>query len=84
MDFPAQRYLYFQRIPHRLYECKAVGDGSLANPSEVFALEIAGTHLPLVLIAIMTFILITSSGTMAMAVNYAYRGDKRKTVILMA
>jgi len=54
------------------------------NPSEVFALEIAGNHLPLLLIAIMTFALITSSGTMAMAVNYAYRGDRRKTTILMA
>jgi cytochrome c oxidase subunit III len=54
------------------------------NPSEVFALEIAGQHLPLILIAIMTFVLITSSGTMAMAVNYAYRGDKRKTAWLMA
>jgi len=54
------------------------------NPSEVFALEIGGTHWPLVLIAIMTFILITSSGTMAMAVNFAYRGDRRKTAILMA
>jgi cytochrome c oxidase subunit 3 len=53
------------------------------NPSEVFALEIAGTHLPLVLIAIMTFILITSSGTMAMAVNFAYSGDRRKTAMLM-
>lgn len=54
------------------------------NPSEVFALEIMGHHLPLILIAIMTFVLITSSGTMAMAVNYAYQGDRRKTVILMA
>lgn len=54
------------------------------SPSEVFALEIAGTHLPLILIAIMTFALITSSGTMALAVNYAYRGDRRRTVILMA
>ena len=53
------------------------------NPSEVFALTIGGVHLPLVLIAIMTFVLITSSGTMAMAVNYAYRGDRKKTVILM-
>ena len=56
---------------------------SWPSPSEVFALEIAGTHLPLVLIAIMTFILITSSGTMAMAVNYAYSGDRRKTAMLM-
>ncbi len=54
------------------------------NPSEVFALTIAGVHLPLLLIAIMTFVLITSSGTMAMAVNLAYRGDKRNTALLMA
>ncbi len=54
------------------------------NASEVFALEIAGQHLPLILIAIMTFVLITSSGTMAMAVNYAYRRDRRKTFLLMA
>ena len=54
------------------------------NPSEVFALEVFGTHLPLLLIAIMTFVLITSSGTMAMAVNFAYQGDRRKTAILMA
>jgi len=53
------------------------------NPSEVFALTLFGVHLPLILIAIMTFVLITSSGTMAMAVNYAYRGDRRKTAILM-
>ena len=37
------------------------------NPSEVFALNIGGTDIPLILIAIMTFVLITSSGTMAMA-----------------
>ena len=53
------------------------------SPSEVFALTIAGHHIPLILIAIMTFVLITSSGTMAMAVNYAYRGDRKKVVILM-
>ncbi|WP_152647339.1 heme-copper oxidase subunit III family protein [Thalassomonas viridans] len=57
---------------------------SWPNASEVFALTIAGHHIPLVLIAIMTFVLITSSGTMAMAVNYAYRGDKKRTVYFMA
>ena len=51
--------------------------------SEVFALEIAGQHVPLLLIAIMTFILITSSGTMAMAVNYAYQGKKEIVFKLM-
>ena len=53
------------------------------NPSEVFALEIAGQPIPLILIAIMTFILISSSGTMAMAVNFGYRKDRRKTAILI-
>jgi len=53
------------------------------NPSEVFALTIAGQHIPLILIAIMTFVLISSSGTMAMAVNFGYRHDRRKTAILM-
>jgi len=53
------------------------------NPSEVFALEIGGTHLPLILIAIMTFVLISSSGTMAMAVNHAYRRDRARTAALL-
>ncbi|OGT82580.1 MAG: bb3-type cytochrome oxidase subunit IV [Gammaproteobacteria bacterium RIFCSPLOWO2_02_FULL_52_10] len=53
------------------------------NPSEVFALTIAGHHIPLILIAIMTFILISSSGTMALAVNYGYRRDRTKTMLLM-
>lgn len=53
------------------------------NPSEVFALTIGGVQLPLILIAIMTFILITSSGTMAMAVNYAYRGERVVCMRLM-
>ena len=52
-------------------------------PSEVFSLTIGGVSLPLLLIAIMTFILISSSGTMAMAVNCGYRRDRRKTAILM-
>lgn len=53
------------------------------NPSIVFGLNIGGADVPLLLIAIMTFILISSSGTMAMAVNYGYRRDRRKTALLM-
>jgi cytochrome c oxidase subunit 3 len=53
------------------------------NPSEVFALEIGGRHMPLILIAIMTFVLISSSGTMALAVNYAYRRNLAVTAGLM-
>ena len=53
------------------------------NPSEVFALHIGGREIPLILIAIMTFVLISSSGTMAMAVNFGYRRDRKKTAALM-
>lgn len=53
------------------------------NPSEVFALSLGGAPIPLILIAIMTFILISSSGTMAMAVNFAYRRDRYRTTALM-
>src|SRR2546427_12410858 len=53
------------------------------NPSEVFALELWGRKIPLILIAIMTFILISSSGTMAMAVNFGYRKDRVKTFGLL-
>jgi cytochrome c oxidase subunit 3 len=53
------------------------------NPSEIFALSLGGEKIPLILIAIMTFILISSSGTMAMAVNYGYRRDRVKSAVLM-
>lgn len=52
-------------------------------PSDVFALTVFGTSVPLLLIAIMTFILITSSGTMAMAVNMGYRRNKKAVFWLM-
>ncbi len=53
------------------------------NPSEIFALNIGGEPVPLILIAIMTFILISSSGTMAMAVRFGYLHDRVKSALLM-
>jgi cytochrome c oxidase subunit 3 len=53
------------------------------NASEVFALDFGGAPVPLVLIAIMTFVLITSSGTMAMAVSQAYRRNRRPAALLV-
>jgi cytochrome c oxidase subunit 3 len=53
------------------------------NPSEVFSLMLFGRSVPLLLIAIMTFILISSSGTMALAVNYGYRRDRKRTFGLL-
>jgi cytochrome c oxidase subunit III len=53
------------------------------DTGKVFALVVGGTEIPLILIAIMTFILISSSGTMAMAVSFAYRRDRIKTTVLM-
>jgi cytochrome c oxidase subunit 3 len=46
-------------------------------PSEVFGLEVFGVSVPLLLIAIMTFVLITSSGTMALAVKYGYEKNRK-------
>lgn len=51
--------------------------------SEIFSLTMFGATVPLLLIAIMTFVLITSSGTMALAVNYGYRRDKFKTIVFI-
>ena len=53
------------------------------NASKVFSLHIGGADVPLILIAIMTFILISSSGTMAMAVRFGYSHDRKKTVLLL-
>jgi cytochrome c oxidase subunit 3 len=53
------------------------------NASEVFGLTVGGVAVPLLLIAIMTFVLISSSGTMAMAVNYGYRRRRKVTAPLM-
>jgi len=53
------------------------------NPSQVFALHVGGADVPLLLIAVMTFVLISSSGTMAMAVNCAYRRDRASAARLM-
>jgi len=53
------------------------------NSSEIFALSFGGEPIPLILIAIMTFILISSSGTMAMAVKFGYSRDRVKCAVLM-
>jgi len=53
------------------------------NVSQVFSLNVGHTTVPLLLIAIMTMVLITSSGTMAMAVNYGYRRNRARTTSLM-
>ncbi len=53
------------------------------NASEVFSLTVFGQAVPLLLIAIMTFVLITSSGTMALAVNYGYRREKKNAIRFM-
>jgi len=53
------------------------------NASEVFSLHIAGQNFPLLLIAIMTFVLISSSGTMVLAVNYGYRRDRKLTALML-
>jgi cytochrome c oxidase subunit 3 len=53
------------------------------DTSTVFALHVGGTEVPLLLIAIMTFILISSSGTMAMGVTAAYKKQRVRTGVLI-
>ncbi len=53
------------------------------NPSEVFSLHIGTVSVPLLLIAIMTFVLISSSGTMVLAVNYGYRRARKQAVLFL-
>ncbi|CAJ0703050.1 MULTISPECIES: heme-copper oxidase subunit III family protein [Ralstonia] len=53
------------------------------DPSKVFGLSVGGVEVPLLLIAIMTFVLISSSGTMAMAVNFGYRREAKRAALLM-
>ena len=68
----------------RLHDSTLVGDRSLAGAERgIRALVSAVIPSRLVLIAIMTFILITSSGTMAMAVNMGYRKNRKLTFWLM-
>ncbi len=54
------------------------------DTSTVFALHVGGTEVPLLLIAIMTFILISSSGTMAMGVTAAYKKQRVRTGVLIS
>ncbi len=53
------------------------------SSSDVFSLTMFGETVPLLLIAIMTFILITSSGTMAMAVKFGYEKNRNVSFWLL-
>jgi cytochrome c oxidase subunit 3 len=53
------------------------------NASEVFGLHVGDVSVPLLLIAIMTFVLISSSGTMAMAVMQGYKRNRKASTILL-
>jgi cytochrome c oxidase subunit 3 len=48
--------------------------------AEVFALTVAGKKIPMLLVAIMTFVLTSSCGTMSLAVGYGYQNDRRRTL----
>jgi cytochrome c oxidase subunit 3 len=54
------------------------------NTGEVFALHIAGTEIPLLLVALMTLLLLSSGGTMALAVIYGLRHDGKRSALFTA
>jgi len=61
----------------------ASATNSWPDPKEVFSLNVGGHPVPLLLIAIMTVVLISSSGTMAIGVYHAYAKRKVQTAIML-
>jgi cytochrome c oxidase subunit 3 len=53
------------------------------HATEVFALTVAGKEIPLLLVAVMTFILTTSCGTMSLAVSYGYQKNRQKAFLML-
>jgi cytochrome c oxidase subunit III len=51
------------------------------HPTEVFALTVAGKKIPALLVAVMTFVLTSSCGTMSLAVGYGYQRDRQKALL---
>ncbi|MER3501714.1 MAG: bb3-type cytochrome oxidase subunit IV [Candidatus Fervidibacterota bacterium] len=62
------------------YGALRVSSGQWPEPEKIFALHLFGREMPLLLIAVMTFILVSSSGWMALAVHAAYERDRQRTV----
>ncbi|WP_018460935.1 cytochrome c oxidase subunit 3 [Thermus oshimai] len=54
------------------------------EPAKVFALHLGEREIPLLLIAIMTVVLISSSGTMAIAVYHAYNKNRPYTAFFLS
>ena len=77
VDIPFKRYFYIQLFFNFIYEKQSFYSGGMAKSSQVFCIRIFRCSSPLLLIAIMTFVLITSSGTMALAVKYGYEKNKK-------
>ena len=51
------------------------------HPTEVFALTVGGKEVPLLLVAVMTFVLTSSCGTMSLAVGYGYQRDRQRALL---
>ncbi|GAB7549905.1 hypothetical protein CS8_096180 [Cupriavidus sp. 8B] len=81
VDLPGIRHLHLQLLPDWLHDGTDIDHANWPNNAHVFALQIGGAEVPLLLIAIMTFVVVTSSGTMAIAVNFAYRRERTKCVM---
>jgi cytochrome c oxidase subunit 3 len=53
------------------------------NTAEVFTIHVGGKPIPFLLIIVMTLILDSSSGTMALAINAAHRRERKKCAALL-
>jgi len=61
VDLPATATRFISLLSHSYMNVSDIHDRDWPDPSKVFALDIAGHDLPLLLIAILTMVLITSS-----------------------
>ena len=84
VDLPAERHVHLLVLPHGLHERARVHARAVAEPERgLRARRCSASTCRCCLIGIMTFVLITSSGTMALAVNYGYRRDRGRAAALM-
>jgi len=54
--------VFVSAVPDRVHECTAVDTSTWPHPTEVFALTVGGKEVPLLLVAVMTFVLTSSCG----------------------
>ena len=62
---------------------RAAATAPWPDTGEVFALRVGGAEIPLLFVFLMTLILMSSGGTMALGVAYGFQRDRRKAALFV-